>query len=74
MMHIPLNVSANRAVAIVSLTGMLVATTAARGDDWATAQTAPRGIDRSAPAPERAERSCALAGLRQHDTATARAA
>jgi hypothetical protein len=43
MMHIPLNVSANRAVAIVSLTGMLVATTAARGDDWATAQTAPRG-------------------------------
>jgi hypothetical protein len=39
MMRIPFNVSAGRAVAIALLTGMLVATTAARGDSGASQPT-----------------------------------
>jgi hypothetical protein len=72
MMRMPFNVSASRAVAVASLTGMLVVTTAARGDDSGTSQPTQRlsvvqllrqsGLNDLAPCKTAAARHCDSSG------------
>ncbi len=72
MMRIAFNASASRAMTIASLTGMLIATTAARGDDSTTSQPTQRvsivqllrqgGLNDLAPCKTAAARHCDRSG------------